>query len=462
MRYFFIQWLLPCWLNSFLLAQNPLPNIILIIVDDLGYADVSHVSWHSDDVQTPNIDRLAQEGTFYTNAYSTSPICNASRIALATGSYQQRNGSYWYQSEGLPEFPTIAELLKTKDYQTAYIGKVHHGANDRAGMRGHPLEHGFDEFFGFFGGTKHYLKHKQEYRDEVQGRDFLGVGPLWEDNEQIDIEGFTTELFTERAVDFINRNQQNPFFLTLSHNAVHNYTHQLPPDYLESRGIPAFEDYDSHIDNIWEWRAPLSYPNHPHGRDYYLGQLHLMDEQIGVLLDKLESLKLTKNTIIFFVNDNGGSLVTYAKNAPLTGGKYTLLEGGIRIPMIAINKNYFKQGSEDAGLRSAMDILPTICDILSIDEPTTVDGRSLLSAGHQTLFWDTGHQQAVRSKNWKLLVTQREPNSRLQITETPNGTFLYDLNKDKSESIDISPEQQRIKSQLLGKLSSWQATFQNP
>jgi len=465
--FFALSVLLP-WQLAF--AEDRPPNVVLIVVDDLGYADLSCTGL-ADDVETPNIDRLAQEGLRFTEAYATALICNASRIAIMTGCYQQRQGTEWYAGKGLhrPDIPTIAEHLRGHGYATGYIGKFHHGSLDRPGKRGFPLEHGFDTFFGFSGGTKHYLHHAAKYQEA--GKDRMYQGPMWVEDQKQDIEGFTTELFGERARDFIQQHAEGPFYLHLSFNAVHNYTHQLPADYLEAHDIEPFADIAPGED-LWAWRGKISYPEHPHGRDYYLGQLHFLDFEIGRLLDQLETSQLLEDTLILFVSDNGGSLVTYANNGPLKGGKYTLYEGGTRVPLIIRapdNVGDASAGQTTDQIASTLDLFPTICSLTDTPPPAGLDGITLApliqKPASETadwdrpapLYWHTGSESAIRSGKWKLLQTRKAPYPKIQIEPTPTGTFLYDLSQDEGEAKDLAANHPEIVETLEQQLEAWKA-----
>lgn len=439
-------------------------NVVVIVVDDLGYADLSCIGL-ADDVRTPNMDRLAAEGIRFTNAYATAPICNASRIALMTGRYQQRQATYWYSGPGLhrTDFPTLAETLKDAGYATAYVGKFHHSSqSDGPDGRGFPLNHGFGYLYGFAGGTKHYLHHKREF--EYKG-DMLEQGPLWVNREQEDVEGFTTQLFGAEARRWLREHRSDKFYLHLSFNAVHNFTYQLPPEYLEENGIQPFADWNPLQEGYWEWRSRLGYPVHPEGRAYYLGQLHLLDQEIGRVLDELDALEIRGQTLVVLVSDNGGSLVTYANNEPLKGGKYTLFEGGTRVPMMISFPRSLPTGQVSRQVVSTLDLFPTVCAIAGVPFPSGLDGIDLSPAlktedsnnsDRGPLFWDTGHEMAVRDGKWKLLVTRSVPNDRLQITETPIGTFLYDLENDPGESVDLSSKFPEVRERLAQALKEWQ------
>ncbi|MDD7983534.1 sulfatase-like hydrolase/transferase [Lentisphaera marina] len=445
------------FLSAQLLCATDKPNIILIVVDDLGYADMSHTNTVND-VSTPNIDALAESGFSFSNAYATAPICNASRIAIMTGAYQQRQGQYWYGGQGLhnPRFTTIAETLKEKGYATGLVGKFHHGKTDHIDGRGVPLNHGFDFFYGFSGGTKHYLHHKDSYQDRN-----LHEGPMYVQREKKNVEGFTTELFGEQARSFINKNKDKPFYLHLSFNAVHNFTHQLPESYIKDKGLKGFADNESKK-TYWQWRQKIGYPAHPEGRDYYLGQLYFLDREIGLVLKELDKLKLTDNTAIFFISDNGGSLVTYANNGKLNGGKYTLFEGGNRVPFIIKYPKINNTKKVLDSLTSTMDIYPTICSLVNAKTPPHLDGINLLPIlsnevkfKNRSLFWDTKLQQAMRKGKWKYLKTNKTPNKRLQITETPRGEFLYDLELDPGEKNNLISKYPEVALELKKHLENW-------
>ncbi len=394
------------------MREARVPSILLIIADDQGWADLSCTGL-APDVSTPNLDRLAARGTRFTHAYATSPICNASRAGLMTGSYQQRFGTFWYGGKGMHDarFPTLAELLRAAGHATGYVGKFHYGGNvHRPGNRSFPLEHGYNSLFGFAGGRKHYLVHSRAAEAEFQrvrrahGRkgQSLRQGPVWEGAEQVDIEGFSTELLGERARAFLREHAAQPFFLTLSFNAVHNFTHQLPKDYLERHGLAGLADWDPSTDAYYDWYRAGRYPNSPEGRALYLGQLFYLDHEVGRVLDELEALDLERDTIVVYVGDNGGSTPIYADNGPLRGSKYTLYEGGIRVPLIASWPGHFAAGAIHDDVVSTMDLLPTLCASAGAPVPAHVDGRDLgpLLTGEgpaptrKTLVWDTNHETA--------------------------------------------------------------------
>ena len=438
-----------------LICKERDPNVLLIVVDDLGYADLS-CSGLAYDVRTPNIDRLAESGIRFTQAYATSPICSPSRAAIITGCYQQRWGTYWYGGPGLhkKEFLTIAEILKEKDYMTGYIGKVHYGNHDSdTSHRSFPLNHGFDYFFGHTSARKHYFNHKQEIEDaflkarEESGKkgQSLRQQPLWINYKKAETIEFTTSLFGNEAIDFIETYKHKKFFLQLSFNAVHNFTHQLPQNYLQDHSLKGYHDWDPATEDYYEWYVAGRKPNNPEGREHYLGQLHYLDKTIGSVLDYLKQEGLEKNTMVIFISDNGGSTPIYANNYPLRGSKYVLYEGGIRVPMIISYPGEYRADLVVGNVVSAMDILPTICAATRSQIPESIDGIDLspLLKGendeleHNALFWDTRQETAARIGDHKIRTASDDANAKYEMVKIELGEFLYDLKADPGELINI-------------------------
>lgn len=448
---------------SIVAAERDKYNVIVIIADDLGYADLSCTGL-ADDVHTPNIDRIAKKGIRFSNAYVTSPICSTSRIAIATGAYQQRQGNYWYGGRGLynPSFKTIGESLKANGYKTGYVGKFHHGRSDQPQKRGFPLNHGYDSFYGFSGGTKHYLIH-----NKASEKKFYRAGPMYVQDKREDVEGFTTELFGEQGRDYVRKHKDEPFHLFLSFNAVHHYINQLPKPYLKEKNLRQIPDFKPNNNDRLKWREKFDFPNHPEGRKYYLGHLYYLDREIGLLLDELETLKIADKTVIIFLGDNGGGLALYANNGGLKGGKYTSFEGGLRVPMIISHPDIKTANVVSNAMVSALDLHPTICAMTGSKIPKNVDGINLspmlngeqLDTERRVLYWDTPHQQAIRKGKWKLLINEGEPNSGMpdiHKVEVPKGTFLYDLEEDPGEAKDLSSGYPEIVQDLLKDLRKWQ------
>ena len=456
------------------------PNIVLIVADDQGWADLG-LSGMSADVATPNLDRLAREGVRFTNAYATSPICNASRAGLITGNYQQRQGIYWYGGPGIHDasIPTLPEYLHPKGYSNLYVGKFHYGTPRESdnSRRDFPLRHGFDHFFGFEGGRKHYLHHQQaleetflaqkkRYAKEGQS---LAQGPMWEDDVQKDQQGFSTQLFGAKAREFIEAQDGKPFFLQLSFNAVHNFTHQLPADYLKKHGLKGYHDWDPATEEYQAWYERSRYPNNPEGRAHYLAQLDYLDSEIGEVLDYLDSRGLRESTVVIYLSDNGGSTPIYANNGILRGSKYTLYEGGIRIPMIVSWPQAFLQNAVSDEIVSALDLVPTVCALVGGCDNLKTDGkdiRALLSDEHAQverafLAWDTGHETALRKGRWKLKTAKpsSQKHAKNEMVEIELGEFLFDLEADPGEQRDLSKQFPEKMNELKADHNAWRQSI---
>jgi arylsulfatase B len=457
-------------------SPSAAPNVLLIIGDDHGYADLSCAGL-ADDIETPALDRLARRGVRFTRAYATSPICNTSRMGLMIGSYHQRLGSRWYGGEGLSDaaYPTLAEVLRAAGYATAYVGKFHYGkhAVHQPGNRNFPLEHGYDSFFGFSAGRKHYLVHQTEREEAFKaarrehGRkgQSLRMDALWEGDQRVDTLGFTTELFGERAIRILREHAQaqQPLFLTLAFNAVHNFTHQLPEEYLAQHDLGAVRDWDPAEEPYYDWYERGRFPNNPEGRATYRGQLHYLDRAIAGVLDELDRLGMTENTIVIYVGDNGGSTPIYADNGPLRGSKYTLYEGGLRVPLIVSWPAAFEAGVVRDNRISAMDLFPTVAKACAARVPATVDGLDLgallagteTDSGHDALHFETHAETAVLQGRWKLKTAADDRDARYEMVELELGEFLYDLEADPGESQDVAAEHPEVVERLKRLHAGW-------
>ena len=255
------------------------PNVVVILSDDHGYADRGSCGVHPD-VVTPHLDALAAGGVECTNAYVTAPVCSPSRAGLIAGRYQARWGVHWFGDASFPEaYPSIAERFADLGYVTGYLGKVHYGKED-VGDRGCPPHHGFAEtYYGLAGqqmGRLNYLHHSdaavQEYGPEAAWR--MAVQPMLEGDDPVALEGFLTDELGRRACDFITRHADEPFYLQLCFNAVHNFCWQLPAEELKRRGLPGMADWQGDsVPDYQDWYDGVITPNLEHGREYYLAQL---------------------------------------------------------------------------------------------------------------------------------------------------------------------------------------------
>ena len=409
-------------------AQRRRPNIIVIVSDDMGYADIG--CHGCKDIATPNIDSIAQNGVRFTNGYVSCPVCSPTRAGLATGRYQQRFGHEFNtgpppgglrEQVGLPLTEvTIANVLKSAGYATGAVGKWHLGIAPHF----HPFKRGYDEFFGFLHGGHSYI-------DPGLGT----FNPILRGTEPVDEKEYLTDAFSREAVAFIERHRDESFFLYLAYNAVHTPM-QGPQRYGNS-----FE----HISNS--------------KRRVYAGMLTAMDEGIGAVLAKLRELGIEKDTLLFFVNDNGGPKGNAFNNGPLRATKGTMYEGGIRVPFMVQWPRRLKGGRVYKHPVIALDILPTAAAIAGANGPRDrkIDGVNLLpyltgrkkQAPHEILFWRAGQNHAVRKGSWKLVKMGSE-------------TGLFDLASDIGESRDLKEERPDVLRKMEEAFEQWNSQMIEP
>jgi len=400
------------------------PNVIFILVDDMGYADLS--SYGSKDIRTPNIDRLAKEGVKLTQCYSNGPVCTPTRAAFITGRYQQRVGLEWaigpsIKEPGLPvEETSIARMLKNNGYATALIGKWHLGYKPEFS----PLAHGFDEFFGILSGNVDHYSHQE----------INGEHNLREQDKETFVEGYLTEHLARRSVDFINtigRQKDKPFFLYLAFNAVH-WPFQ-PPDRPDT------------VRNRETWLTGT--------RQDYIRMMQSVDTAVGQVLDTLDQQGAGKDTLVIFTSDNGGERLS--DQGPYFNTKGTLWEGGIHVPGLVRWPAALPKGKVTNQAAITMDWTATILAAAGVKPERAPDGINLLPMlqGKQpvqdrTLCWRIDRagfrQQAIRMGKWKL-VTQ----------PTSVNLLLFDLERDPGERRNLFYEQQDKATELRAKLVEW-------
>ena len=467
------------------------PNIIQIIVDDLGYADLGFLPYAAGDVSTPGIDRLRQSGIFCSESYVTAPISSPSRTGMITGRYQQRWGNYWFGEGGLPaEELTLPQILRDNGYFTAKIGKTHHNG----GTAEHPLNHGFDYFMGFVSHSHDYARLSDKDVEEYgyQNAKKADIGPLERNGEKISFENaYTTDVFTDEAIHLIRRENGKPLYLQLDYNAVHHPIYVNNPKYLEHYGIKQFPYWNPNECTFEEWHSKWAKLGEvdPDGRKRYLATLACLDDNINRLLDVLEEEGLLNNTIIVFISDNGGAINTYANNGPLRSFKKTLFEGGIKVPLIISYPKHIKARSTFNKMVSSLDVMPTLLDYANIAIPENLDGISLVSRlegentadSHQALFFDDGINYAVRKGKWKLLVMNK---LRPAFTKgkcyfdyyaivngkavksapyyNPLGMQLYNIESDKSEKYNLLDSYPEIVEELDSLYKNWRSRMRNP
>jgi arylsulfatase A-like enzyme len=427
------------WLTPACLAGGPKrPNVVFILVDDMGYADVGCMG--AKDIRTPNIDRLAKEGVKLTNFYAAAPVCTPTRAAFLTGRYQQRVGLEWalgFTAEqsrrkgdqwvnepdklvpGLPANESvIAHLLRALGYQCGVFGKWHLGFLPEF----NPLRHGFHEYFGVLTGHADYYSYKY----------FDGTYTLRENDKPGKAEGYLTDLLNQKAADFINRHAKRPFFLYVPHLAVH-FPFQVP-------------DRPGQV---------LTRQNYNDGtRQDYVAMLERVDRGVGMILDALERNRIADNTLVIFSSDNGGYRLS--DNGPLFHQKATLWEGGVRVPCLVRWPARLPKGQQVRQMGITMDLTATILAATGAEVPKTrkLDGIDLLPilTGKQkeverAFFWRIDRadrkQKAARQGRWKYM---------------RDGAIemLFDLEEDLSERRNLGHRHPEILERLRRLHAQWE------
>lgn len=455
--------------------QRP-PNIVLIVADDLGKYEVS--AYGEDHVLTPHIDQIGQEGVIFEEGYVTAPTCAPSRAGIMTGRVQNRygfetqimehyptnmieylSGKYLvntgeFEVKAKPDFPAewqvhkqgvppteinLAEILKKYDYATGLTGKWHLGVSQH-----HlPLERGFDYQYGFFGAFSLYAPERnwshimnyehQSFSSQHQwntGR--YGEAAIMENEKEIREEKYLTFAIKDKAIDFIEKNQDQPFFLYCTFSAPH-VPFQAPVDY--------YCQYE-HVER--------------EDQRVYYAMISALDDAVGEVHQKIKDLGLEENTLIFFLSDNGGASYTGATdNGPLKGGKLTQFEGGINVPFMMKWKGAIPQGLRYQYPVSSADIFATAVLNAGGQLPTDrkYDGVNLLpyltgenpARPHEQLFWRCDHIWAMRDGDYKLILSTRD-----------GWAELYDLTKDKSETFNLKEQMPDLFQKLYMLHQTWQ------
>ena len=420
------------------------PNVIIIMTDDQGYGDLSCMG--AEDFVTPNIDALAENGIRFSSMYSGSPVCSPSRACLLTGRYPGNAGvrailAGHRRASGLTsEVPTIAAALKDLGYKTGISGKWHLGLKDEC----RPNSNGFDEFSGFLAGCVDYYSHIF-YWGMADGNT-NPTHDLWEDNKEVYDNGkYMTERITDKSIDFIRRHKDEPFMLYVAYNAPH-YPMHAPEKYMKRF---------SHL---------------PWDRQVMAAMISAVDDGVGEIKNELIRQGIADNTIIYFQSDNGPSresrnwldgktdLYYGGTSGIFKGHKFSLFEGGIRIPaVLSWPKKISKRVVNTPHI--AADIFPTILDACGGDtNKYELDGKSLLplidgtdDAQHEYLFWEMEGQTAVRKGRYKLVI-----NGRLEeFSEVQDEYFLSDLENDPGESINLYKELPEIFEELKKAALDW-------
>lgn len=404
-----------CWaalisLSAMSVASETRPNIILILADDLGHGSLG--CYGNRKVKTPHIDALAASGMKFNDFHANGAMCTPTRAAILTGRYQQRCA--WVPDEDLsPVFRkqreknptqrwawglstkeiTLPSLLRSAGYRTALIGKWHLGYDRKF----HPMNYGYDEFRGFVGGNVDYHSHIAGY----------GTRELdWWHNREIRNEaGYTTDLLTQYAREFIEQNKSKPFFLFFSHAAPHN---------------------------PWQGRDSNGKRSSP---EIYQEMISLLDESVGVVMKTLRENQLDSNTLVLFCSDNGPQAPKeIAANGTLKGKKGSMEEGGHRVPMIARWPGVIPAQTTSDAVAMTMDFFPTFVRLAGavIPENHLIDGTDLLpllqrkkNLPERTLHWQHGNAWAMRQGDWKLIGHGSQPKMLVNLAEDRNETINH-------------------------------------
>lgn len=445
------------------------PNVIVILADDMGYGDLS--IYGNNLIETKRIDSIATDGVRFTDGYSSAPLCSPSRAGLVTGRYQQRFGFEQQVSSGaFPErrevrnddgmlaplqgeaeflrrgIPmtekNIGEVFKAAGYKTGVIGKWHLGHGDQF----LPQNRGFDHSIVFYGNTSlqatnvndpEMVNLQVDFHDEAADTAWTrqGLNNIRKNGKVIEVDQYLLHYFRDRVVDFIDENKEEPFMLYFAMNAPVPPL-QVPKEY--------FERLRGSIANI-SVRA-------------YNALVLVQDDVVGAVLDKLESTGLSDNTIVIFVSDNGCALSRPGSNAPFSGGKYSTMEGGIRMPFMMKWPKRIKAGQTYTRPISTLDILPTVAAACNV--PTTgtqpLDGKNLLpyldgkeeGDPHDALFWKLAAYSAVRIGKWKLYLEPKK-----------NVARMYNLEQDPSEKCDLSAAEPAVLQMLRARYDEWEQSL---
>ncbi len=406
--------------------RPPRPHVVVIVSDDAGYGDFS--AQGAEDIRTPRIDSIAAEGVRCTNGYVSGAVCSPSRAGLMTGRYQQRFGHElnipprFSEENGLPLTErTFADEMQAAGYRTVALGKWHLGYADKF----HPLSRGFERYWGFLQGARSYFPLKKPTQ----------LNRLLEDRApQPENFVYMTDALGRRAARYIKDRGEEPLFVYLAYNAVHTPMHATAAD-LE--GLSGSQR-----------------------RQELVAMTHALDRSVGYVLDAREEEGIADDTLVFFLNDNGGATNNASKNGPLRGRKGTVWEGGIRVPFYVRWRAGLPRGEVYGEPVIALDLLPTCLAAAgaAAEGSLPLDGVDLLphlrgerdGLPHAELFWRHGEKWAIRQGRWKLLQ---------QGEDSPQ---LYDLGADVGETEDLAAAQPTIAEALMSRYETWASELKAP
>ena len=443
------------------------PNVIIMMADDLGWGDIGANGGQV--IQTPHIDALAERGVLLTDAYVSAAVCSPSRAGLYTGRHQQRHG-FEYNIAGRDtdtgmstEETTIADMMRSASYATGLIGKWHLGKR----REHHPLSRGFDEYFGMLAGGSIYIDSRKEgvesWPRENAPTARTESNAIYDGWEPVEVEEYITDVLRDRAVDFIERHKDEPFFLMLTPNAPHTPL-QATKEYL---------DRYRHIEDDSE--------------RIYAAMVAAVDDFVGAVNAELVEHGLAENTLFVFLSDNGcaGYVVERCSNGPLRGNKRYYWEGGIRVPFIAAWPARLPQGTRYSQPVISLDLYATVAAAIGSDA-TATDSVNLLphlggeseGAPHEYLFWRAKPNIAVRKGNWKLWKVNKTDLDFSAVTDraarrlprqawpqdSPHGqmVLLYNLSADIGERTNVASSHPEIVAELETALEAWNAEMGQP
>lgn len=423
------------------------PNIIYILADDLGYGDLS--CYGQSKFNTPNIDKLAQNGVLFTQHYAGSTVCAPSRCSLLTGQHTGHSyirGNKEFNPEGqepmAAEVVTVAEVLKESGYVTGAFGKWGLGY---PGSEGDPNHQGFDEFFGY--NCQRIAHHYYPYH-------------LWHNQKKVVLEKnagkgrgtYGPEIVHEKALNFIHTNKDKPFFVYYASLIPHAELFAPDKNIEKYRGQFLPEKVYNGTDRGPKFKQG-AYGSQPEGHAAFAAMVEILDQQVGEIISTLEEFDLLENTLIIFSSDNGPHLEGGAdpdyfnSNGPLKGYKRDLYDGGIRVPMIASWQGVIRPNCKSDHISAFWDFYPTVCDLIGQPVPDNIDGLSFLpeligaeQQPHDYLYWEfheKGGRQAVRMDHWKAVKYHMANDFHAPIE-------LYDLNQDIGEDKNVADEYPEI------------------
>ncbi|HUS03667.1 MAG TPA: sulfatase-like hydrolase/transferase [Chitinophagaceae bacterium] len=414
--------------QSFSIAQSNKPNIIYIMADDLGYADLS--CYGRKDYKTPNLDKLCSQGVKFMNAYAAAPVCTPTRVAFMTGRYPARLqvGLYEPIAEGnndsavglSPQIPSIARLMKKGGYETYLVGKWHLGYPAEYS----PNRNGFDYFYGFHAGAIDYISHSHD---------------LYENETAIEKPGYTTDMWADKSIELIRKKHSKPFFLAVMFNAPH-WPWQGPGD----------KAYPEGFDNWTKNGTP----------EIYVRMMISLDNAVGRIVKAVDSLNMSKNTVIIFTSDNGGE--RFSDNGIYKGSKMSLWEGGIREPAFVRWTGKIKENSVSNQVVTTMDWTATILSVAGgkanpqfpldgIDVMPIITGKK--KEVGRTLYWRISQRKkhnAMRDGNWKYMKDEK------------GNEYLFDLAIDPQEKNDLKAQENKVFKRLKSKYKAWEAAMLKP